>query len=96
MKPGPKTLALLQNCNGERIRKLVEQIGELLIDQYEGEVIVALAGVLGGCIKECASTQRSEAMRGVVEEILDAIGPQSADGRMLMNAACKAEKEAGK
>ena len=77
MVPGPKANELLRNCDKTRIRTLVDSVAELLPDQYEGEVLIALSGVLAGVIKGSHPSRR-EMLREVALEILDTIAPSEA------------------
>ena len=74
-KPGPKSEKLLTHCDKTRIKTLVDSVAELLPDQYEGEVLIALSGVLAGVIKE---SSRREMLREVALEILETIAPTEA------------------
>jgi hypothetical protein len=76
-KPGPKSEKLLTHCDKTRIKTLVDSVAELLPDQYEGEVLIALSGVLAGVIKESHPSRR-EMLREVALEILETIAPTEA------------------
>ena len=77
MKPGSKSEKLLKHCDKTRILTLVDSVAELLPDQYEGEVLIALSGVLAGVIKESHPSRR-EMLREVALEILETIAPTEA------------------